>query len=85
MRVAEQFDESYVTCFEKIKKDLKLKLFCVDPSIQLKDALNRCKAAVFFSATMTPMAYFQQILGCDEERKPINIAFTVSLLKIFGF
>jgi len=66
MRVAEHFDESYVTCFEKIRKDLKLKLFCVDPSIQLKDALNRCKAAVFFSATMTPMAYFQQILGCDE-------------------
>jgi DNA excision repair protein ERCC-2 len=66
MRVAEQFDESYVTCFEKIKKDLKLKLFCVDPSIQLKNALHRCIAAVFFSATMTPMAYFQQILGCDE-------------------
>jgi len=66
MRVAEQFDESYVTCFEIIKKDLKIKLFCVDPSIQLKDALNRCKAAVFFSATMTPIAYFQQILGCNE-------------------
>ncbi len=66
MRVAEQFDESYVTCYEKIEKDLKLKLFCVDPSIQLKDALNRCQAAVFFSATMTPMAYFKQILGCDE-------------------
>ena len=66
MRVAEQFDESYVTCFEKNNKDLKLKLFCVDPSIQLKDALKRCKAAVFFSATMTPMAYFRQILGCDE-------------------
>jgi DNA excision repair protein ERCC-2 len=66
MRVAEHFDESYVTCFEKIKKDLKLKLFCVDPSIQLKEALKRCKSAVFFSATMTPMAYFQQIFGCDE-------------------
>ena len=66
MRVAEHYDESYVTCYEKIKKDLKLKLFCVDPSIQLKDALKRCKSAIFFSATMTPMAYFQQILGCDE-------------------
>lgn len=66
MRVAERYDESYVTCFEKINQDLKLKLFCVDPSIQLNDALKRCKAAVFFSATMTPMAYFQQILGCNE-------------------
>lgn len=66
MRVAEQFDESYVTCYEKNKKDLKLKLFCVDPSLQLKNALQRCNAAIFFSATMTPMAYFQQIFGCDQ-------------------
>jgi len=66
MRVAEQFDESYATCLEKIKKDLKVKLFCIDPSRQLKNALNRCKAAIFFSATMTPMAYFQKILGCHE-------------------
>ncbi len=66
MRVAERFDESYVTCLEKIGKDLKLKLFCIDPSIQLENALKRCKAAIFFSATMTPMAYFQQILGCDK-------------------
>ncbi|NNL75407.1 MAG: ATP-dependent DNA helicase, partial [Desulfobacterales bacterium] len=65
MRVAEQFDESYVTCFEKLKKDVKLKLFCIDPSIQLGQAMNRCKAAVFFSATMTPMDYFKKILGCD--------------------
>jgi len=66
MRVAEQYDESYATCYEKIKKELKLKLFCIDPSIRLKNALNRCMAAVFFSATMTPMSYFQKILGCNE-------------------
>jgi DNA excision repair protein ERCC-2 len=67
MRVAEHFDDSYVTCFEKIDTDLKLRLFCMDPSIQLKDALTRCRAAIFFSATMTPMAYFRQILGCDDD------------------
>jgi DNA excision repair protein ERCC-2 len=66
LRVAEQFDENYTTCYEKIKKDLKVKLFCIDPSIQLRDALNRCKAAIFFSATMTPMKYFRQILGCAQ-------------------
>ena len=65
MRVAEQYDESYATCYETIKRDLKIKLFCIDPSIQLKNALNRCKAAIFFSATMTPMVYFKKILGCS--------------------
>ena len=67
MRVAEQYDNTYATCFEKIKKDLRLKLFCIDPSIQLEEALTRCRAAVFFSATMTPMTYFQKILGCKQE------------------
>ena len=65
LRVAEHYDDSYVTCFEKIIKDVKLKLFCIDPSTQLGNALTRCKAAVFFSATMTPMDYFKKILGCD--------------------
>jgi DNA excision repair protein ERCC-2 len=73
IRVAEHYDDSYVTCYEKIKKDLKLKLFCLDPSIQLGSVLTRCKAAVFFSATMTPPDYFKKILGCDADAIAINI------------
>ena len=71
MRVAELYDQSYVTCFEKIKKDVKIKLFCIDPSIQLEKALNRCRAAVFFSATMTPMIYFRKILGGNDQTKDL--------------
>jgi DNA excision repair protein ERCC-2 len=87
MRVAEHYDDTYATCFEKVKKDLRLKLFCIDPSVQLAEALTRCQAAVFFSATMTPMAYFQKILGCRKEAgrlalpspfPPQNLALFVS-------
>ncbi len=28
--------------------------------------MSRCQTAIFFSATMTPMDYFKQILGCDQ-------------------
>ncbi len=73
MRVAEKYDESYATCYEKIKKDLKLKLFCIDPSIQLENVLKRCRAAIFFSATMTPMSYFKKILGCSEDAAGLAI------------
>ena len=73
MRVAEQYDENYATCYEKLNKDLKLKLFCIDPSIQLENALKRCRAAIFFSATMTPMAYFKQILGCNKDAAGLAI------------
>ena len=66
IRVADQYDECYTTCYEKMGKDLKLKLFCIDPSIHLEKAMNRCQVAILFSATMTPMDYFKQILGCDQ-------------------
>jgi len=64
-RVADQYDECYTSCYEKIGKDLKLKLFCIDPSVHLANAMRRCQTAVLFSATMTPMDYFKRILGCD--------------------
>ncbi|MGD8521849.1 MAG: helicase C-terminal domain-containing protein [Desulfobacterales bacterium] len=66
LRVADQYDDSYTTCYEKIDKDLKIKLFCIDPSGHLNHALKRCHAAIFFSATMTPISYFKTILGCED-------------------
>jgi DNA excision repair protein ERCC-2 len=65
IRVADQYNECYTSCYEKIGKDLKLKLFCIDPSVHLAKAMSRCNTAVLFSATMTPIDYFKQILGCD--------------------
>jgi DNA excision repair protein ERCC-2 len=64
IRVADQYDHSYTTCYEKSGKDLKIKLFCIDPAMHLEGALGRCRSAIFFSATMTPIDYFKQILGC---------------------
>jgi DNA excision repair protein ERCC-2 len=65
LRVAEQFDESYAACYEELSSDLRLKLFCIDPSRQIGDALNRCRSAVFFSATLTPLDYFQTMLASE--------------------
>jgi DNA excision repair protein ERCC-2 len=73
VRVADQYDECYTTCYEKIGKDLKIKLFCVDPSVQLEIVLSRCQTAIFFSATMTPMDYFKQIFGCDQSAHHLDL------------
>ncbi len=63
LRVAEQFDESYAACYETLSPDVRLKLFCIDPSRQIGAALARCGSAVFFSATLTPLDYFQTMLA----------------------
>ncbi len=71
INVAAEYDERYATCVEKMGKDLKLTLFCLDPSKDLKNALKRCQAAIFFSATMTPAEYFRKILGCEESTQTL--------------
>jgi DNA excision repair protein ERCC-2 len=65
LRVADQFDAAYTTITEVFPHDLRLKLFCIDPSRQVREAINRCRSAVFFSATLAPMEYFKTMLGCD--------------------
>lgn len=65
LRVAEQFDESYAACYEAQAPDMRLKLFCIDPSRQIGAALARCRSAVFFSATLTPLDYFQTMLASE--------------------
>ncbi|NLD50939.1 MAG: ATP-dependent DNA helicase, partial [Clostridiaceae bacterium] len=66
IKISEFYDDRYVTLIENTD-DVKIKLFCLDPSYLLGEALKRGKTAVFFSATLTPMNYFREILGGSSE------------------
>ncbi len=66
MRAADRFGPAYTTCFEQVGRDLRIKLFCVDPSEHLTEVLKKAGASVFFSATLTPLDYFQEILGIND-------------------
>ncbi len=57
------FGPSYVSYFEKKDQgNLNAKLFCLDPAPFLAAALQRSRAAVFFSATLLPLDYFDRVL-----------------------
>jgi DNA excision repair protein ERCC-2 len=66
INISDSYSERYVTYFEKVPDDIKVKLFCLDPSYILAEAMKRGKAIILFSATLTPMNYFTKILGGDE-------------------
>ena len=63
LRVAELFDDHFVTYAEKSGRDLRLRLYCLDPSDQIRQALKRGAATTFFSATLTPIEYYRDLLG----------------------
>ena len=61
-RTAELYDERFVTIIEN-EPAVKVRLFCLDPSQLLRQALARGRAAIYFSATLTPMDYYRVLLG----------------------
>jgi len=65
-RTTELYDECYATILESAPAP-KARLFCLDPSRLLRQALTRGKSAVFFSATLTPLDYFRAVLGGSPE------------------
>lgn len=73
IRISEFYDERYVTYVEKCSKDVLIKLFCIDPSYLLGEAMKRGKSSILFSATLTPLDYFSYILGGEREDYKIKI------------
>ena len=61
-RTADLYNERFVTIVGS-NPAIKVRLFCLDPSLLLRKALARGKAAIFFSATLTPMDYYRTLLG----------------------
>ena len=43
--------------------ELRVRLFCVDPSRKLEECMERGRASILFSATMLPITYYKGLLG----------------------
>ncbi len=61
--IAGYFDDNYSFLVERSgRHDLIVTLFCMDPSPVFSDLIERSRSSIFFSATLTPMDYYQQML-----------------------
>ncbi len=61
-RTASLYDAHYATIIEP-GASMRVRLFCLDPSFLLQEALARGRSALFFSATLTPVDYYRSLLG----------------------
>jgi Rad3-related DNA helicases len=68
------YDENYVTCVEKENQELNLTLYCVNPAKNLKEYLAKCYSAIFFSATISPIKYYIDMLGGNDETYRLKLA-----------
>ncbi len=68
LEMYERVDDKYVKYME-LREDgsFLIKLFCVDPSGNLKECLQRGRSSVLFSATFLPIQYYKKLLGGEEK------------------
>ena len=62
--VSEYFDKGFLCYVEVLGTEVTVKVYCLDPSSLMRTMLRRGVASVLFSATLTPLEYFQNVLGC---------------------
>lgn len=74
LRTYEGFNDKYVAYSKKQYNDVLIKLFCLDPSFVIKECTKKVQATVFFSATLSPMNYFINLLGGDEKSYRMSLA-----------
>ncbi len=66
--IYERVDENYVK-YTQLGEDgsFLLKLLCVNPSVNLKECMERGRSTILFSATLLPIQYYKGLLGGDTE------------------
>lgn len=67
LKIAEFYDEHYITTIHTYGSEVIVKQVCLDPALLLRARLACGRAAVLFSATLTPLEYFIAVLGGEEE------------------
>ncbi len=69
---AAYFDHRFTVFTEVEGEDVCIRLSCLDPAGVLRPILGRAVASVLFSATLTPAAYYADILGGDRSSVLVN-------------
>lgn len=68
LKISEFYGPQFRTklTFDRSSSDLTIKIFCLDPSELIDQQLNLGGGSILFSATLSPLPYYQEILGGTE-------------------
>lgn len=65
LKISEFYGPEFRTklTYEQDQDELRLKIFCIDPSELIDQQLQLGGGSILFSATLSPLGYYQEILG----------------------
>ena len=68
LNIYDILDENYVI-YSELEEDgrFKVKLYCINPAVNLQNYLEQGNSTVFFSATLLPIHYYKNLLSVEKE------------------
>lgn len=73
IKISEFVSERFVTYIHKEEDNISLHISCLDASRFLRRTLEQIKGSVLFSATLSPLDYYIDMLGGDKDGDPTLI------------
>lgn len=64
--VCEIYDKRFTMYIEAIGDEVNARIMCLDPSFMLDSCMKKGISSILFSATLTPLEYFSDVLGCEK-------------------
>ncbi len=64
--VCEIYDKRFTMYIEAQGDEVKVRIMCLDPSFMLDTCMKNGISSILFSATLTPLEYFSDVLGCEK-------------------
>lgn len=74
LNIYDILDENYVI-YSELEEDgrFKVKLFCINPAVNLQNCLEQGNGTVFFSATLLPIRYYKNLLSVEKDDYAIYV------------
>lgn len=73
IRIGELFSKDFVLYCNDEDREIKVKIFCLNPSNVIKECIKGNISSIFFSATLSPINYFKKLLGGDDKSYSIKL------------
>ena len=72
LNIYDLVDDHYVI-YSQMTEDgqFRIRLYCVDPSVNLQKCIDKSNSTIFFSATLLPIGYYKRLLSTAEDNYAI--------------
>ena len=84
LNIYDLVDDHYVIYSQMTEEGkFRIRLFCVDPSVNLQKCIDKSNSTIFFSATLLPIGYYKRLLSTEEDNYAIYAQSTFAQTQRF--